>query len=491
MKNILKSIYFSFFILALAGCKKDFIALNPISNANEENFYKTEDDFTNAIYGAYSSLKSNGIYNDYMQLVGDLRSDNTEMGSTASSRFAFYELSQFQVQQTSEIVESIWKDHYVGIRRANTILSRINDAGISQNSKNRITAESQFLRALYYFNLVRVFGNVPLVTKSIQTIEESYTYGRTDVKTVYNQIIEDLLNAAPALPLTVKGEEGRATQGAANALLGKVYLTLHDYQNAKTSLEKVISSKQYDILPDYSSLWNADAKNHKESIFEVQFKTNLTASTGSQFTERYTPYLFPNLPYSSTAGGYNIPREDLINAYEATDLRKNASLKENYTKKDGTVVRGLEGRYTYKFHDMPVKGGGADDNWPVLRYADVLLMYAESLNEISFTTDGEAFKQLNAIRKRAGLPEKTFSNANPLLAINSQEEFRTAIEKERRVEFAFEGHRWFDLLRTGKAIAILGPKIKTGLVAEQLLLPIPLSQIDVNPDNIKQNPGYQ
>ncbi|RZK41737.1 MAG: RagB/SusD family nutrient uptake outer membrane protein [Pedobacter sp.] len=490
MKHILRFTYLTFLVLALGACKKDFIALNPISNANEDNFYKTEDDFNNAIYGAYSSLKSTGVYNDYMQLVGDLRSDNTEMGSTASARFAFAELSQFQVQQTSQIVESIWKDHYVGIRRVNTLLSRIDGAEINAGTKQRITAEARFLRGLFYFNLVRVFGAVPLVTKNIETIEEAYTYGRTEVNTVYAQVVDDLTLAAAALPLSVKGEEGRATQGAANALLGKVYLTIRDFPNAKTKLEAVISSRQYDLLPDYNSIWNADAKNHKESIFDVQFKTSLTASTGSPFTERYTPYLFTNLPFSSTAGGYNIPREDLIAAYEIGDLRKDASLKESYTKKDGSVVRGLSGRYTYKFHDMPVAGAGADDNWPIVRYADVLLMYAEVLNEISFTGSGQAFDQLNAIRRRAGLAPKTLNNPIAALAINSQEDFRLAVAKERRVELAFEGHRWFDLVRTGKAAEVLVPKIRPSLGNEQLLLPVPLSQIDVNPSKIKQNPGY-
>ena len=490
MKQILKLTCLSLCILIITGCKKDFIALNPISNANEGNFYKTEDDFKNAIYGAYASLKATGVYNDYMQLVGDLSSDNTEMGSTASSRFAFSELSLFKVQQTSPIVESIWNDHYSGIRKVNTILSKIDDVSIPEGNKQRFVAESKFLRALFYFNLVRVFGKVPLVTRNIVTIEEAYTYGREDVNLVYKQIIEDLSSAAPVLPLSVKGEEGRATQGAAYGLLGRVYLTIHDYQNAKASLEKVISSKQYDLLTDYNALWNSDAKNHKESIFDVQFKMSLTAATGSQFTERYTPYLFTNLPFSTTAGGYNIPRVGLISAYETGDLRKDASLKESYTKKDGSVVTGLSGRYGYKFHDVPVSGAGADDNWPVLRYADVLLMYAEALNELSFVADGPAYELLNAVRKRAGLARKTSNNPVAALTINSQEEFRKAIAQERRVELAFEGHRWFDLLRTGKAIEVLVPKTTATLSADQLLLPVPLSQIDVNPSHIKQNPGY-
>ncbi len=475
--------------LIIQGCSKNFIELNPISNANEGNFYKTQDDFLNAIYGAYATLKTSGQYDDDMQLVGDLRSDNTEMGTTASTRFSYYDLTQFNVQSTSPIVESIWNDNYVGIRDVNMILDRIVDADIPQDVKGRITGEAQFLRGLFYFNLVRVFGKVPLVTKSLKTIEEAYSYGRADVADVYKQIVTDLTAAEAALPLSVAGQEGRATKGAAGALLGKVYLTTHDYTAAKDILNKVISSGQYDLLPDYADLWDAKKKNGKESVFAVQFMASISTGTGANFTERYFPYQYPLFSFSTTGGGYNIPTVDLIAAYESGDLRKTASLRESYNNANGQPVTGLQGRFEYKFHDEPIKSGGSNDNWPVLRYADVLLMYAEALNELSFEANGMALTLLNRIRLRAGLPEKTATNTNPALRIASQQDFRLAMEQERRVEFAFEGHRWFDLVRTGRAIAVLGPKVQGGLKPEQLVLPVPLSQIDVNPAKIDQNPG--
>jgi hypothetical protein len=482
------------FLLSLmaVGCSKQFIDLNPISNANEQNFYITQDDFQNAIYGAYSTLKNKGVYADYMQIVGDLRSDNTQMGTTASDRFSFQDLNQFSVQPTSPIIESIWNDNYVGIRNANTILDRIGSAAIPAAVKDRITGEARFLRGLFYFNLVRVFGRVPLVTQSIKTITEAYSSGRTDTTLIYSQVVADLKAAVIALPPTVTAAEmGRATSSAASALLGKVYLTRHDYTGARDELNKVITPKAYDILPVYADLWDATKKNSKESIFAVQFQSSITAATGATFTERYYPYQYPLFSFSTTSGGYNIPTTDIIAAYESGDLRKAASLKESYVNKSGVTVTGLQGRFEYKFHNEPVKSGGSNDNWPVLRYADVLLMYAEALNEIAFNPDenGEAFTMLNKIRNRANLPAKTATNANPALRVTSQDEFRLAIEQERRVEFAFEGHRWFDLVRTGRAIAVLGPKITGGLVAAQLVLPVPLSQIDVNPGKIDQNKG--
>ena len=476
--------------LLLGACSKKFISLDPISNANVQNFYVTQDDFTNAIYGAYADLNTNGVYNDYMQLVGDLRSDNTQMGTTASDRFAFQDMNTFNMQPTSQIVESIWDDNYVGIRDVNAILDRIDKADIPANVKTQITGEAQFLRGLFYFNLVRVFGPVPLVTASLNTIQDAYAIGRTDTGLVYQQIIKDLTASQTGLPLSVPASQmGRATKGAAGSLLGKVYLTMHDFATAAATLNTVIQSGQYSLLPKYADLWDATKKNSVESIFAVQFQESVTAPTGAPFTTRYFPYQYPLFSFSTTSGGYDIPTTNIDSAYEPGDLRKAASLKENYTNKQGQLITGLQGRFEYKFHDNPVQNGGSNDNWPVLRYADVLLMYAEALNEQSFVPDGPAFGLLNKIRERAGLADKTSGNSNAALVIATQNDFRLAMEQERRVEFAFEGHRWFDLVRTGRAIAVLGPRIMGGVSSAQLVLPIPLSQIDVNPSKITQNAG--
>ena len=477
-------------ILAFTGCSEDFIELAPISSANVQNFYKSADDFENAIIGAYSTLLTNGIYDDYFQLVGDLRSDNTEMGTTASVRFNFYELSEFRDQVINVINENIWNHHYLGIQRVNEILDKIDELEASESFKEKITGEAKFLRGIFYFNMVRIFGDVPLLTTRLASIEDAYEKDRIDQSKIYNQITDDLVYAEGSLPnFWGEGQEGRATKGAALALLGKVYLTLHDFNNAKNKLEDVINSNQYELLTDYGDLWLVENKNHSESIFDVQFKRGAGTGTGASFSVRYSPYMYPYLPYYSTSGGYNIPTEDLIDAYEENDLRKDASLREYFIDNEGDTIDGLAGRYCIKFFDMPTQGQGSDDNWPVIRYADVVLMYAEALNEISFEPGGLAFHYLNMIRNRAGLPEKTAGNPNPDLSVDTQEEFRHAIEQERRVELAFEGHRWFDLVRTGRAIEVLNPKVDVDIQEYQLLLPIPQTQIDINP-NLQQNPGY-
>lgn len=474
-----------------SGCSKDFIDLSPESNANVESFFRNQSDVESALIGAYSSLTLGGIYGNSMPILGELRSDNAEMGSTASSRASYFALSEFRTQATFFLYGETWDDHYVGISRVNQILSRITEVEMPENVKQRIQGECHFLRALYYFNLVRVFGPVPLVTEELTSIEDAYSLGRDDIQSVYGQIIDDFLEAEGTLPDIVDGDEvGRATSGAATALLGKVYLTLGDFSAAKEKLGEVIQSGDYGLLENYGDLWDVNMENHKESIFDVQWEASETFGTGSEYSERFFPYGYTNFSFSTASGGFNIPTEDIVAAYEMGDLRKDISIQESWMSGDEEVT-GLGGRYSTKYADLPASGSsGANDNWPVIRYADVLLMYAEVLNEIGFEPNGEAFGYLNQIRNRAGLPDKTPNNPNPELSVDNQQEFRLALEQERRVELAFEGHRWFDLVRTGRAIEVMSSKVEGGIAEYQLLYPIPQAQIDVNPDQITQNPGY-
>jgi len=473
-----KIVIFSF--LLLAGCS-DFLDLKPISNSSIAGFYNSQNDFENAIIGAYSSLRAGGTFNDDVQLVGDLRSDNTEMGTTASDRFNYNDMARFQMNVDNKISPSIWDGNYKGITRVNEILERIDGLKEAPESfRDLIEGEARFLRAVFYFNLVRVFGDVPLVSQVLKTIEEGYEIGRTDRKEVYDLIVDDLEIASAKLPLKPV-QTGRATSGAAKSLLGKVYLTIHENEKAASVLREVIQSNEYSLLSDYEDLWKVDNKNNNEIIFAVQFERASSNGTGSRFLERYSPYLYPHLGYYSTAGGYNIPTENLIEAFEPDDLRKDASINESYIDPDGNEVTGLQGRFQNKFTDVPIQGQGSNDNFPVIRYADVLLSYAEALNEIGFESGGEAFDYLNLIRSRAGLPD---------LSVNSKEEFREAVLHERRVEFAFEGHRWFDLIRMGKAIEIIKENKGIDINENKFVLPIPQEQIDINPEKIKQNPGY-
>lgn len=489
MKQLVYSTLFAG-ILALSACSKDFLELAPVSNANIENFYKTEQDFELAINGAYRSLTLEGVFHDFVQLVGDLRSDNSEMGTTAGSRTEFQEMHEFRDQSTSSIVSAIWNDHYNGIAQCNRILDRISGVEFAEAQKTRITGEAYFLRGLLYFNLVRIFGDMPLVREDLTDIGKAYATGRAPAADVYAAIIDDLQQAASRLSPSYTGADiGRATSGAAKSLLGKVYLTMHRPADAVPVLQEVIGSRQYDLMEHFDDLWKPANGNNIESVFEVQFRQQAGASTGSFFSIHYTPYLSNILGISTTAGGYNIPTEDMLNAYSAGDLRKYSSVAEGYTNAGGTFVSGLEGRHTRKFLSKADVERGGDDNWPVIRYAEVYLLCAEALNEVSFQVDGDAFDYLNEVRERAGLTPYSSTAPDAQYRITTQEQFRLAIEKERRLELAFEGHRWFDLVRTGRAKEVMASKGVT-LADYQLLLPIPQQQIDINPDIIHQNKDY-
>lgn len=489
MKKNYKYMFLLPMMLIFSSCS-DFLDLRPISNSSVAGFYQTQNDFTNAIVGAYSSLRSSGTYNFDMAIFGDLRSDNTEMGSTASDRFHYNDLSLFQINSDNKIPSQIWNSHYLGISRTNEILGRIN--GLSdapQSFKDGIEGEARFLRALFFFNLVRVFGDVPLIPEPLKTIDEAYEIGRTPQVEVYALIIDDLTSASSKLPVKAT-QQGRATKGASQALLGKVYLTVGEYDKARTAFQSVIQSGEYSLEDEFEDLWKVENKNNSEIIFAVQFVRASSGGTGSRYFEYFTPYLYPYIGYYTTNGGYSVPTENLVESFETGDIRKSASLQESYIDPEGNLVTGLQGRFQTKYTHLPVQGQGSNDNWPILRYADVYLSYAEALNEISFVPNGEAFEYVNSIRRRAGLADVSAGNTDSNMSVDSQAEFRDLILRERRSEFAFEGHRWFDLVRTGKVIEAIKQSKGIDINENYMVLPIPQEQIDINPEKIKQNPGY-
>jgi len=488
MKN--KIVALAIASLLLASCGKDFLDLSPASQVGVTNFYRTASDFTNAVNGAYSSLQLSGQYGDWY-VFSEITSDNTTnplSGSVTDQD----EFDKFYVRSTNPFLEARWNNSYQGIARCNAILDRIDPIPMPEALKTQYKGEAKFLRALMYFNLVRVFGDVPLVVNEVKSVSEGYTQGRVAVDQVYKQIIQDLSDAETALPVRYAASDlGRATSGSAKSLLGKVYLTQQNFPAAATKLKEVIDSKAYSLLPNYAEVFRADNGNHAESVFTVQFKKG-GLGEGSNYANNFAPeFSGTNVVPLGSTGGNNIVTADVEAAYEAGDNRKPASMASSYTRPDGTVVNV---RFTRKFLDVPAQNNDSDNDWPVIRYADVLLMYAEALNERGFAAGGEAFTYLNQVRARAGLPAKTAQQ------VADQAAFRLAMEQERRVELAFEGHRWFDLVRTGRAIPVMNAhfaryniRVGTRLVTVQpyqLLMPVPQNQINVNPGQITQNPGH-
>ncbi len=487
MKNI-KTIFTAgvIILLSASSCTKDFLDRAPISQMNGNNFYKTADDMKNALSAAYAGLQTGGLYYSSMHVIGDMRSDNTEI-TNPNAGSDLVAVDNFQNLATTSISSTTWAGHYQAIQSVNIVIEKIEAVNMDAGLKARYTAEAKFLRGLMYFNLVRIFGDVPLVTKVINNPQEGYTYSRNPSAEVYAQIVTDLADAEAVLPHEFTGADiGRATKGAAAALLGKVYLTQKRWDLAASQLKKVIDNvglNKYQLLPTYAGVFGIANENNRESIFEVQFKKG-SAGEGSPYTNQFAPIGSGTAVVSiGNPLGQNIPTADMSNAYEANDARKAASMRNSYVLGANTVQH----NYIVKYLGVPAANLDSDNNWIVLRYADVLLMYAEALNEQGYVADGPAFTYLNQVRLRAGLLIKTSNNANLALRIVNQAAFRLAIEQERRVELAFEGHRWFDLIRTDRAVTVMAGK---GIQSHHVLFPIPQSQIDINPALIKQNPGY-
>ena len=460
----------------------DFLEQNPQTDLSENDFYKTADDILSAVNGAYSSLQEGDIYGNWY-VFGEIPSDNTR-NQLSGSVTTQNEFDQFYIDTQNSMIANFWKAAYKVINRTNTILGRIDGIEINTELANRYKLECKFIRALMYFNLVRVYGDVPLVLKEI-SISESYDILREPKENVYNQIIADLKEAQD-LPVSYStAEDGRATQGAAKALLANVYMTLHKYAEAETILAEIINSGRYSLLENtpgslnidgYKNVFSPVNHNSKEGIFEIQFLKG-GYGEGSNYANNFAPENSgTNVVAVGGTGGNNIPEMDIYNAYEEGDLRRDFSMSLGYydNRKNNEWV---ESRYVCKFMDVPYQNNDASNNYPVIRYADVILMYAEALNQNGKTA--EACKYLNMTRRR-GFGYQTTETSPVDLQTTDKAQFALIVEQERRVELAFENHRWFDLIRTGRAVEVMRSK-GFSLNETNLICPIPQKQIDVNP----------
>lgn len=486
MKHIYNLITMLFLAITSISCS-DFLEQNPLTDLSENDFYKTADDMTSALNGVYSALQESDMYGNWY-VFGEIPSDNTrnQLSGSVTSQDEF---DKFYIDTQNSYISSFWAAAYKTINRANTVSGRIDNVDIDSDLANRYKLECKFIRALMYFNLVRVYGDVPLVLTEI-SIAESYDILREPVENVYQQIISDL-QEAQGLPESYSTEEdGRATNGAAKALLGKVYMTLHRYTEAESILGEVINSGRYSLLENtpgslnidgYENVFSPINHNSAEGIFEIQYLKG-GYGEGSNYVNNFAPENSgTNVVALGSTGGNNIPEMDIYEAYEDGDLRRDFSMSLGYydSQNDNEWV---ESRYVCKYMDVPYQSGDASNNYPVLRYADVILMYAEALNQNGKTA--EACQYLNMTRRR-GFGYQTTETTPVDLYTTDKEEFELLVEQERRVELAFENHRWFDLIRTGRAVEVMKSK-GFSLNESNLICPIPQAQIDINP-NLTQN----
>jgi hypothetical protein len=439
------------FALVMSSCKKEYLTLDPIDRYSFYNFPTNESQVEQAVAGCYRKVFP--IYNSYMWLWGDMLSDNTSFRYNTTDRggIATEQLDEFVANAQEGNIGGMYRESFEGVERSNYVLQNLATIGFASDSVKAIReAEAKFFRAFHYFNLVRLYGDVPVVT-SVITVPDPNTagnYPRKPVNQIYTDvIIPDALAAINKLPVTVPAaQKGRLVKAAAQVLLAQVYVTQKKFPEALTVLNQITG---FSLNPQYVNNFNPVTKNGVESIFEIQ---TFPVSTGYSFTfmNNWTPWgtgttIWP--AGSNSRGGLNQPTNDLNNAYETNDNRKAVTVGST-----GTGPATILFMRKFLYYDVAAKLNPCQ--WPVYRYADVLLMQAECLNEASFP-NAQAFAALNLVRTRAGLPNKTQGNVIPALAVNTQDEFRLAIEKERRVEFAGEGYRWFDLVRTNRATAVM------------------------------------
>ncbi|PGH40119.1 MAG: RagB/SusD family nutrient uptake outer membrane protein [Candidatus Nephrothrix sp. EaCA] len=457
MKKLFR--FLPFALLMLCGCGENYLNLNPEVSQGAGNFYKTKTQFVQAVSGAYAPLQA--LCTGSFWVLAEMRSDNTsyQYNLVDRSGFPLEEIDEFREISSNVHITNFFNASYLGISRANVILDRIGELSAEAASKEQIIGEASFLRAFYYFNLVRFFGDVPLILKEVKSAEESFLLAaRKSAAETYAQVLEDAKTAARKLPesYAAAADKGRVTQGTAKTLLAKIYMTQHNFAAAATELRSVVQSNKYRLLNNYADNFSVSKKNGAESVFEIQFMEG-TNGESSNFIYTFAPYNSgKSVAALGVAGGssagWNIPTQDMLDAYEPGDARKNASVGFDFADPDGRTVP-----YIKKYQSPHNVRFQTANNFPVYRYSDVLLMLAECLNEAGFVADGEAFSLLNQVRKRAGLPHKTSSDSEASLRVSSQEDFRKAIAKERQVELAFENHRWFDLLRTNKMNEVMAP----------------------------------
>lgn len=486
--------------LLLGACHK-VLDIAPEAHNSVADFYKTESDFNQGVVG---------VYNDFLAIPGDsywnlseLRSDDIVVTVGLNVQRDYADINGFSATSQTGQLETVWSDYYSVIYRANVVLGRL--PAMSFARVPQFTAEARFLRALAYFDLVRYWGPVPLTTTEV-SISDAKNLPRAPITDVYKVITDDLTYAAANLPDTyAAADKGRVTKWAAKALLGKVYLTMYGYplkqadklalakqQFADVIAQEGVSASVPAIAPSYKSMFQTTNDN-KYWLFEVQYisgtgglGSTAPSDMGFQYPSQWVTYQ----PFGPDAG---VNPNLLGTGWPKIDTRKAATLDSGYVDAKTKFVspRIQFTKFLEKGTTAPTSNRDYPNNYPVIRYEDVLLMQAEVLNEgvgDGASVPAQALTYLNRIRTRAGVP---------VLKTMTKENFRLALEQERRWEFAAEGLRWFDLVRTGRALPVMNQFIKdngvrhpTPLDEHDLLFPIPLQELQINPGFWQQNPGY-
>jgi len=473
------------------GCN-EFLDTDPLFTQDAENYFQNESDYEQALIGAYDLLQASFL--DVW--IGEIASDNSIAGGeSVNDTKGLHEIDDMTHGGVNIELRNVFRWYYAGVTRANYIME--NKDNIDFDGKDLIIAEARFLRAYYYFQLVKYFGDVPLIIDERLGVDEVQDLERTPASEVYAQIEEDLNAASEVIDWTAP-VKGRVTKGAVLSLLGKVYLYQEKFSQSATTLDQVISGDEYSLLPDYDQLFTAASEGNSESVFEIEYSgleggsydclicLEGNAAPGFQGIRQY------NGPVYGDGNSYNLPTQELYDAFSAGDIRRDASILDldafiaaaqpNFSEIITYAIGGggHTGYYNNKYIKRQGEIGLPDNdltspvNYRAIRYADVLLMAAEAHNRSG--NDAQALSYVNLVRARANVPDLSSDGT----------QLTEEIWNERRLELSGEGHRFFDLVRTGQAADF----IDNFTPNKNELFPLPQVEIDLAGGNWSQNPGY-
>lgn len=482
------------------ACSDDFVRENPPFQVTSETFFQTEEDYANALIGVYDVTQAT-----YANVIlGEIASDNTHAGGeSATDVIGWQQVDRMIHTPVNDNLDDIWDFNFAGVYRASFMIE--NEDNIEFEGKAQILAEARFLRAYFNFELVKWFGGIPIKPEGRFQLGEELSIPRSSVEEVYAYIEDDLMQAIPNLAEQAP-EVGRASKFAAQALLGKVYLYQNKFAESAQQLQAVINSGQYHLYgtqggEDYLNLFEFFAENSGESVFEVQYAGVQGAGFGClQCSEGNVAVGFSGVrsyegPLYESGFGFNLPTQEANDAFTANDLRKQVTIFDieafvseyeaqgvNVTYNIGNQdpVTGHTGFYNKKYiprenDNLPDENLTHPNNYRAIRFADVLLMAAEALNRGGID-DSQARNYLNQVRERAGLAPVVSSGAQLL----------NNIYNDRRLELMGEGHRFFDLVRTGRAADVIDGFQPN----KNEVFPIPLEEIQFSQGNWEQNQGY-
>lgn len=494
--------------MGLTACEKE-LDQAPLSTPGANNFYRNTSDFEQAVNGIYQNLHSYD-YGIAQFDLSDVRSDNVYSSGPSGVR-DWVPVNNFaKTLASNPMIAALWNGDFNGILRANTVLDKLDPALVPDNvTRERMEGEAKFFRAFYYFDLVRFVGKVPLFDH-VATPTEALTIPRSPVPEVYNLIISDLQYAVSKLPATYPAAmKGKVTSDAAKGILALVYLTrsgptysiegpglgTNDYAAAVTLLNEIIASNRYSLQASYANVFSYTNENNSEILFDIQsINTGTTANTGlgTELPTAMYEGAYANAVNMGFAGGVDndaqkVVANSLRSTFEAADVRDDFSILPSYVDQNGNLQN--RGQFV-KFLDLtkkPLIRFNFPINFPILRYADILLMKAEAILRGGPGTQAEVDLLVKRVRDRAGLSGTVLTNVtlDQLLA-------------ERQKEFMAEGKRWHDLVRTGKVLTVMAatdaiddvPNKQALPTKDDIIYPIPQTQINISPGLYTQNPGY-